>query len=324
MREILRMAWLPVGLALFLLGAACLPLRQDANRAGYLELAGLPSAANPAVAPRLPLIASAAAAEAPRQQPQKKRTPSPSPAKPQADPSRPTSEPHDAVRRPPGEPGAEPALEEAKPALPNGMEVFSRGNQQRKVVALTLDDGPRPEAINTVLPILKRYKVKATFFFVGKQAMLYPELVVQTADAGHEIGNHTYDHLRLPKLSDQAKSSEIERCQNLLWSITGKQPLFMRPPGCELDHAARRVARSLGLIVAMYDVNLRDDGKGVDPQQELRSALERVRPGSVILGHSASLSTQAILPELLQTLLDRGYTFVTISELAKEAGQQAR
>jgi peptidoglycan-N-acetylglucosamine deacetylase len=318
MREMLGVIAWPASIALIFLGAVCLSFsNQETGRAGYFELAGLPAVAAPVVAAHRALISSAVAAEGPAQQqsrkPDQKRN---APRDAVAGPA--PSKPADAVRRAPGEPGFAPPPA-VNPSPLDGMLEFSRGDRQRKVLALTLDDGPRPEAMAQVLPILAQYKVKATFFFVGKQAALYPELVRQVAQAGHEIGNHTYDHLRLPKLSDQKKSSEIDRCENLLWSIIGKEPLFMRPPGCELDRATRRVAHARGVIVAMYDVNLRDDGSGVDPQEELRSALARIRPGSVILGHSASPSTQAILPQLLRALLDRGYTFVTLSELAEES-----
>lgn len=205
--------------------------------------------------------------------------------------------------------------------LPDGAEVFSRGNTRRMVIALTLDDGPRPATLDHVLAILARHNVKATFFFTGLQSAKYPELVRKTARQGHEIGNHTYDHLRLPKLSDAEKGAEIDRCEDLLWSITGRRPRFLRPPGGELDRATRRIARAHGLVVAMYDVNLHDDTPGLQPHQELQSALRRIRPGSIVLGHGAVQATLEILPTLISTLQARGYAFVTLSELAEESTQ---
>jgi peptidoglycan/xylan/chitin deacetylase (PgdA/CDA1 family) len=187
------------------------------------------------------------------------------------------------------------------------------------VVALTFDDGPRPEHLSRLLAILDRSHVKATFFFVGVQAEKYPSWVRMTAQAGHEIGNHTYDHLRLPQLPDCDKGPEIGRCQQAIWDITGERPRFVRPPGCELDAATLRAILERGLVVAMYDVNLRDDTPNLSSRAILSSALARVRPGSIILGHSNVEATVDMLPDLISALQARGYRFVTLSELASEA-----
>jgi len=311
MREIVHAALWLAGLALLLLCAVSIPLLQGAGAGSYSDIVGLPSLDRENSSP---LMASAAAAEpsAPpqpspsRQQPQVESDPpqkqTPVPQQP-SEPARPRGK-HDVERAADG------------PALPANLEVFYCGSTKQKLVALTFDDGPRPEAMGKLLDILAQNDVRATFFFTGVMSAQYPKLVKATATAGHEIGNHTFDHYRLPKLSDAEKGQQIDRCENLLQSITGDRPVFLRPPGGELDPATRRIARERGLVVAMYSVNLRDDPGNLNPKLELEYALRRIGPGAVVLGHSSVESTIEMLPELIRALKKRGYTFLTLSELA--------
>jgi peptidoglycan/xylan/chitin deacetylase (PgdA/CDA1 family) len=200
--------------------------------------------------------------------------------------------------------------------VPQSVRELSRGNPKLKQVALTFDDGPHPEFTSQILAVLRFYDVPATFFFTGIQAQKYPNWVRMAHQAGHEIGNHTYDHFRIPKLPRPEQEYQIDEYQRLIKGLTGVAPRFLRPPGGQLDAQAAQLAAQRGLAVALWDVNLNDVRAGKSAHELLKTSLKKIRPGSVILAHDGIQSTIDMLPELIITLRAEGYRFVTLSELA--------
>ncbi|MCX7924845.1 MAG: polysaccharide deacetylase family protein, partial [Fimbriimonadales bacterium] len=92
------------------------------------------------------------------------------------------------------------------------LRKLMRGDPKRRWIALTFDDGPHPDYTPRIVEILKRYKVHATFFVVGKMAEKHPELIQLLHESGEEIGNHTYDHVNLTKLDSEAIAEELKKC----------------------------------------------------------------------------------------------------------------
>ena len=121
-----------------------------------------------------------------------------------------------------------------------------RGNPALKEIALTFDDGPHGPITDRLLDILKKENVPATFFLVGKMVDKYPGLVRREAAEGHEVANHTYDHLRLPVLPVPTIEYEMKEGADAVERAVGSAPRLYRPPGGEYDKAVVEATKRLG------------------------------------------------------------------------------
>ncbi len=191
---------------------------------------------------------------------------------------------------------------------------FIAGSPRRKWLALTFDDGPHQYFTPKLLAILKQYGVKATFFLVGDMAERHPELVKAELDGGHEIGNHTYDHVNLTKIPTEEVATEIQAGGDVLQSISGVRPHLFRPPGGDYDDNVSEAAESLGYTTVLWTDNA---GDWMSPGRRTieRKVLGRAYNGGVILMHDGIQETIDILPQLITTLRKEGYEFVTIDEM---------
>lgn len=183
-------------------------------------------------------------------------------------------------------------------------------------VALTFDDGPgvhTPE----ILAVLSDKAVKATFFMIGENAQSRSDYVKKVHDAGHEIGNHTYDHQDLKKLSYDAQYEEINKTNNIIKGIIGLSPHYMRPPYGNYNDDTKSVLSALAMEKVLWNVDTRDwSGKSADDIQS--SALEGIKDEAIILMHDGvanSSETAKALPGIINEIKSRGYTMVKISEL---------
>ena len=119
------------------------------------------------------------------------------------------------------------------------------------MIALSFDDGPHPTETSTILAILKKYDIKATFFTVGKNAELYPDILKQTAEEGHEIGNHTYSHIISKKDSSYNISEELKRNHEIILKICENEPRLFRPPGGEFNSKTLKSAKEMDYKIIM-------------------------------------------------------------------------
>ncbi|HLP96545.1 MAG TPA: polysaccharide deacetylase family protein [Saprospiraceae bacterium] len=174
-----------------------------------------------------------------------------------------------------------------------------------KVVYLTFDDGPIPEATPWVLDLLLQFGAKATFFCVGDNVRKHPEVFQRILQEGHAVGNHTYNHLNGWKTQTFDYLKNVQRCGQMVDS-----PLF-RPPYGALRPSQTRTLKSRYRIV-MWDVLSGDYDPEITPEQCLENVLDNVRPGSIILFHD-SLKAEArmryALPKVLEQLGQEGWTF---------------
>jgi len=202
-----------------------------------------------------------------------------------------------------------------------------RGPPGARCVAVTLDDGPNPPYTEKFLELLDRHGVKATFFFIGRNLPMYPATVQKTISAGHEIGNHSWNHQSLIWKKPEQTQREIAATDAALRSLGYAGPIPFRAPlgsrwGLHLIALWR-----LGRPNVLYDVEPRPpDYHRRSPRAIAQSALERVQPGSILLLHdgegirSESLEAAAIiLPELRQ----RGFCFQTVTELLGRENSKA-
>jgi peptidoglycan/xylan/chitin deacetylase (PgdA/CDA1 family) len=203
--------------------------------------------------------------------------------------------------------------------LERGMhhQMLLEGDTDRKEIALTFDDGPHPGDTMRMLAILKRYHVKATFFLVGKMAEQYPELVQAEAADGDCIGNHTYNHVSLPKIPQEYVGTEIKACGEVLHSITDRDPHLFRPPGGDFDPMVAETAESLGYTTVLWTD---DPGDYASPGTDviLSRTLDKATPGGIILLHDGPEQTLEALPQIIQILRERGFQFVTIDQMIAE------
>lgn len=194
-------------------------------------------------------------------------------------------------------------------------EVPQGAGDAPMAVALTFDDGPWPGSTDRILRILRRFHAKATFFMVGRQVDAYPGIVRRVAAAGHEIGNHSFDHPEgFAGMTDDRVASEMADTNALLARL-GVTPNAFRPPSGSYDDGVVATARSQGMRTVLWDVDPRDWVSGVPPKLIVSSVLRRVRPGSIVLLHDGggdARHTIEALPDLLRGLRRRGYGFVAI------------
>lgn len=194
---------------------------------------------------------------------------------------------------------------------------FYNGDPYKKTVALTFDDGPHPAQALKILAILRKHKVKATFFVVGKMAEKCPDIVRLEYEDGHEIANHTYNHTNLTRLSYDKTNWEWKKCNNVIESIIGFKPDFCRPPGGNYNYETVEAARKEGLTLVLW---ADDPGDYLDVDK--RFLMDKFRNymcnGAVIILHDGGKYTTEILPEMIKYLKDRGYKFQTVSEMARD------
>ena len=203
--------------------------------------------------------------------------------------------------------------------------VVSEGNSDRKIVALTFDDGPYPPYTGQLLDLLQELQVPATFFVLGQNVEKHPELVRRIADDGHQIGNHTYTHRDLLKLERSEIVEEIERTERAIAAITGQAPRIVRTPHGFRDPVVMEVLNEYKLKVVDWSVMSRDwTNPGVDAIVE--RTVSKVKNGSVVLLHDgdgvANAASRAQTIEatrhIVQQLRSQGYAFVTIDEIMEK------
>jgi len=189
-----------------------------------------------------------------------------------------------------------------------------------RLIALTFDDGPYPVTTPLLLARLRDLHIPATFFLIGRDASDFPELTGRIERFGNEIGNHTYSHPELDRLSSSDVSTQLIRGRDVLRSYAadpGIEVLF-RPPHGRYTEATLQTAQRLG-----YDTILWNDDPGdwraIGPRTLASHIEAHATAPEIILLHSGSLATIAMLPELVERFTKSGYEFVTVSALLKRA-----
>ncbi|MCP4049258.1 MAG: polysaccharide deacetylase family protein [bacterium] len=201
--------------------------------------------------------------------------------------------------------------------------LWSGGRDTRKV-ALTFDDGPKHKYTNLILDILKELSVKATFFVVGKECGMNPDLVYRIYAENHELGNHTYSHYRLDTLSREKIETEILSTSEIIKSITGREVTCFRPPGGKYNKYVLKVLNKHKIKMIMWDVNANDyvhssPFYGIGGENPAKKVYDRivsgVRNGSIILMHNGGNESIKALPDIIRKLRSDGYEFITLSEM---------
>jgi peptidoglycan/xylan/chitin deacetylase (PgdA/CDA1 family) len=187
-------------------------------------------------------------------------------------------------------------------------------NGNKKVVLLTIDDGPSKQSEN-LMAILGKHNVKAIFFINGIHDKEYKGVIKKEYDAGHAIGNHTWQHLNLSKIKDDVALREIDSTTKLITEITGEKPTFFRSPFGVSSEFSRAHLKKENMISMNWSASTLDWEKSArDKKVFVNNVMKDLHPGAIILMHEHQWDTDA-LDDLLTEIEKKGYTFVNPKNL---------
>lgn len=240
-------------------------------------------------------------------------------------PPRVTMKPNTAYRTPAY---ASPSAQNPAVSLPSNFSPdvgvsFSSVRNNGNYIAMTFDDGPHPKNTPRLLDMLRQRNIKATFYVIGKSVNQYPEIVRRIHAEGHELGNHTYNHPNLTKLSNAKVRQELDTTRDAIISAAGVKPRTMRPPYGALRTSQREMIHSeYGYPTILWDVDPLDWKRPGTAVVKSR-ILSGTSSGSIVLAHDLHSTTVDAMPSTFDALLAKGYRFVTVSQLLamKEVSQ---
>ena len=204
----------------------------------------------------------------------------------------------------------------------NGKELIVKGRTDEKLIALTFDDGP-DETTEQILDVLNQFQVKATFFVVGENCRMRPEVLVRISKEGHEIGNHTYKHPKFRGKTKEQIGQEIAETNKTISDIIGREPVLFRPPGGTVNNNVVEAAKEPQVRIVLWTPES-DSKDWINPGvgRIIMNVLKSSHAGNIVLMHDGGgnrSQTLYALPEIIRRLKDRGFTFVTVTELMEKA-----
>lgn len=184
--------------------------------------------------------------------------------------------------------------------------------EKDKVVYLTFDDGPTPEVTPWVLEALEKHQAKATFFCIGNNIAQHPDLFEKTVNAGHAIGNHTYNHLNGWKTNtdDYLENAAMAEEMILRYCSNFRSNMLFRPPYGRIGRKQLSSLKQRGYRIIMWDVLSADFDTTITPEQCLDNVIKNVETGSIIIFHDsikAFPNLKYALPKVLDYLTSSGY-----------------
>ncbi|WP_226647562.1 polysaccharide deacetylase family protein [Mesobacillus subterraneus] len=193
--------------------------------------------------------------------------------------------------------------------------LTSNVDTAEKVVAITFDDGPT-QNVERILPILEKYNAKATFFLIGNEIKKNPEQARKIADAGHQIGNHTYSHQRMVLKSPSFIEKEIDRTNELIKQTGFEGEIDFRPPNGKKLFGLPYYLNQQNIDTVTW--NLEPDSFYNSSAEKIKYVKDHVEPGSIVLLHPMYDKTGEELKTIegvLKILSQEGYKFLTVNEL---------
>lgn len=201
-------------------------------------------------------------------------------------------------------------------------------SEHEKIIALTFDDGPSPVWTPQILRELNDAGVKATFFMIGQHVEQYPEIAKAVADAGHEIGNHSYDHHVLLYYNLPDLEKEIKNTEQVIYKATGVTTRYFRPPKAWITETEKHKIRDMGYEIVLWSLNSKD-WVTFDDKYVVAYIASHAQSGDIILFHDSGgvfgteggdrHETVKTIPRLVRKMRQNGYSFVTVSELLARA-----
>lgn len=188
---------------------------------------------------------------------------------------------------------------------------------EKKVIALTFDAAWGADKTQGIIDILNSHGAKGTFFLVGFWIDKYQEETKAIANAGFDIGNHSRNHLNMPKLSEVEIKNEILYVNDRVKDLTGKTPKYFRAPFGDYDNKLMTSLESLDMVGVQWSIDSLD-WKGLSAKQIYDRVVPKAKSGDIVLFHNNSDHVLDALPMILVALKDQGFEFVTISSLVAD------
>ena len=187
-----------------------------------------------------------------------------------------------------------------------GLDVGTKGREVHfapdgRTVALTFDDGPHPLITPRLLALLDEYQVRATFFLVGKQVELYPELAAEIVNRGHEVGSHSYSHSNLRRFPKVYVERELVKSRAAIRKATGRTVTLFRPPGGNYDNDVRAAVAETGYTTIFWTANI-GDCAGWTPDATVEKFMTELERGGIVLMHNGEDGSLEALGPLLTRL----------------------
>lgn len=188
-----------------------------------------------------------------------------------------------------------------------------------KLIALTFDAAWGADKTQGILDIMAQFGAKGTFFLVGFWIDKYAEETKAIAEAGFEIGNHSRNHLNMPKLSDGEIRAEIEYVNDKVEELTGVKPTYFRAPFGDYSDRLVNAVEALGMVEVQWSIDSLD-WKGLSAKQIYDRVVPKAKSGDIVLFHNNSDHVLDALPTVLAALKAKGFKFVALSELVATEG----
>ena len=186
--------------------------------------------------------------------------------------------------------------------------------KEEKVAAITFDCAWGTEYTDQILKALKASEVRATFFMVEFWTEKYEDFVKKIDESGCEIGTHSSTHSYMSKLNAEGIKMELTSSSEAIEKVTGKKVELFRPPYGDYDDELIKTASEMGYYTIQWDVDSLD-WKDLSASDIAMRVINGVKNGSIILMHNNGLHTAEAVPIILETLKNRGYSFVPVGEL---------
>ena len=200
------------------------------------------------------------------------------------------------------------------PMRDRALPVYAVGREDSEI-ALTIDAAWDADKTPFILDTLDKFNVKATFFLCGGWVKQYPEYVKEIFKRGHEIGNHSLTQPHMNRLDAIAIQKELSDLDDMLEELTGKRSTLFRAPYGEYNDTVIRAAHEAGYEVIQWSRDTVDWKKDRSAQTILDGVLKKLQSGDIILCHNNGFKIETYLPVLLETAQQKGFRFVTVSEL---------
>lgn len=168
--------------------------------------------------------------------------------------------------------------------------------------------------IPSIIETLESNNVTATFFTVGDWVKKFPDAIKALNDAGMEIGNHSYSHAHVNKLSYEQNIDDMKKCNDLISSLTNKNIRFYRGPYGEYNNTVITAAKDLNMFVVQWDIDTLDY-EGKTPNEMCQRVTKKLRNGSIILMHNDTKHTAEGLQQIIDTIQNAGYEIVPLDKL---------
>lgn len=192
-------------------------------------------------------------------------------------------------------------------------------NNENKI-AITFDDGPHPKLTPKILDVLDKYDIKATFFVIGVNVDNYPKPLIRAIESGHEIGNHTNSHCILKSMRVDKIYEEINLCKRKILDLTGYNATLIRPPCGMYDKSLIRLAKENNDKIILWNIDTHD-WSHMSTEGIKSNVISSVKGGDIILFHdyiTGESNTVEALETIIPILKDKGYEFVTVSQLLQK------